>query len=87
VIEALAKIYAETGGTAGLIVFGFFAVVVLSMLIVAYIALHILASVHDLKESAYDQGIFKEDRRVTSFMRKQRKYSLLMAMARRIRGK
>lgn len=80
VIEYLAQLYAQTGGTAGLIIFGFFAVVILYMLTLAYIALQILASIHDHKDTDYRAGKYDERRRNRSL-----KYNLLLRIVRRIR--
>jgi len=61
-IEALALTFAQYGGLAGIFLFGCFVIVILSMLTIAYIALKILASVHDDKETKYKIGEYPERR-------------------------
>ena len=81
-IEALAKLYAETGGTAGLIVFGFFAVIITAMLSVLYVALQILASFQDYKSAKWQAGKLVERRHPG----RPQKYSPFMKLVRKLRG-
>lgn len=82
-IESIALIFANTGGTLGLLLFGFFGFAFLVVLALIYLCLKILASIHDSKELAFKHGKY-ECRRKSNF-RSQYKYGLITSIVRWMR--
>lgn len=81
-IESLAKTYADTSGIFGLVLFGCFAIVIVALCVLAYVLVHVLASLQDDKALRFASGLYR-DRRHSG---RVAKFGLLIKTVRRIRG-